>query len=134
MKIRTDFITNSSSSSYVIIFKGFPEIENEVLEKYPMIKSYIKLASKLFTQNEESIKSSDDLEQYFLLHYGWSKNPTLEEIFEDEEGLKERFDNYKNKIEDGYQIYFKDVDTNDESMCEFLECLNDGENIIVEGD
>lgn len=50
MKIRNDYVTNSSSSSYVIAYKSLPEIDEETLKKYPFLKNYGKLIETvLFT-------------------------------------------------------------------------------------
>ena len=40
----------------------------------------------------------------------------------------------KNKIENGFNITFKDVDYDENSMSELLHDLHDGENIFVEGE
>ena len=53
MKIRNDYVTNSSSSSYVIAYKSLPEIDEETLKRYPFLKNYGKLIETvLFTEGD----------------------------------------------------------------------------------
>lgn len=48
MKIRTSFVTNSSSSSYVIAYRSLPDFDEETLTKYPFLKTYGQLVEKDF--------------------------------------------------------------------------------------
>lgn len=53
MKIREDFVTNSSSSSYVIAYKASPNFDEETIQRYPILKGFTTvLESVLLAAND----------------------------------------------------------------------------------
>ena len=128
-KIRSGFVTNSSSSSFVIMHKQIPELEKDMLEQYPFLKNYMQTIEKSLFDGEK-IATLEELNKYVISQWGW-RDQTLEEVLNDDEYAKKSYSQYKEKIENGYSITFKIVDNNDESAEEMLRNLHDGVNFIV---
>ena len=47
MKLRTDFVTNSSSSSFVIAYKEFPNLDEDILNRYPFLRNINEMVEKI---------------------------------------------------------------------------------------
>lgn len=139
MKVRSDYVTNSSSSSYVIAYKTLPEIDEETLAKYPFLKNYGKLIEKvLFTEGDNDTtagtvsRTKEEYEANFVSTYGWKRDMTLQDVLEDDEWLTDRYNKAIEYLEKGFNILDKSVDYND-SYCQNMieELAEDKDNFVI---
>lgn len=142
MKTRSDFVTNSSSSSFVIAYKKLPEIDEQTLEKYPFLKAYKEVIHKLLMdgngsyETEESIvvENEKDLQKYIIDEIGVYEYPnhTFEYIYKHDEEARYIYDLCKSKLNEGYKILLKEVGYDDIRNDLFMEMASD-DFIILEG-
>lgn len=139
MKVRSDYVTNSSSSSYVIAYKTLPEIDEETLAKYPFLKNYGKLIEKvLLTEGDDDTtagtvsRTKEEYEANFVSTYGWKRDMTLQDVLEDDEWLTDRYNKAIEYLEKGFNILDKSVDYND-SYCQNMieELAEDKDNFVI---
>lgn len=142
MKIRNDFVTNSSSSSYVIAYRENVEVDDETVKKYPFVKLYPKLIQALInaeghcdTEIADVCKSQEEYDKYFLEEYGL-RNETLTDILNRDEYYRSKYEKASKYLSGGYFIMNKWIDHCDEGLEDLIEVMaedNDG-FIIIEGD
>lgn len=139
MKIRSDYVTNSSSSSYVIAYKTLPEIDEETLTKYPFLKNYGKLIETvLFTEGDNDTtagvvsRTKEEYDKNFVSEYGWKKDSTVESILEDDDYLTDMYNRAVEYLEKGFNILDKRVDYNDTYCSNMIkELAEDKENFVI---
>lgn len=78
MKIRSDFVTNSSSSSYVIAYKGLDANHPSILNK--MIEIVLFSDGGYETTRGEKVRTIDELDSYMVDTYGYSDLNTIDKL------------------------------------------------------
>ncbi len=138
MKIRQDFVTNSSSSSYIIAYQQTPNYDEETLKKHPALACFNRLidmvltASSNYNETEKGDKltTKKELDNYFVKRYGWT-GCTLDDILSDDEYYKKQYDKCLDAIQHGYFVLFKEVDYSDDTLSDLIRELGKG-NVGIE--
>ncbi len=139
MKIRLDYVTNSSSSSYLIAYKALPEFDEETISKYPILKYFGSFMEQaLFASDDyetdagEVYSTKDEYDEYFVDYYGYSDFDTVEKILADDEGLKDDYNYAIQWLEKGFKLLRKRVGYDNQYCMNLFEALSeDKDNFVI---
>lgn len=143
MNIRTDYVTNSSSSSFIVGFKDERSIESQLSKEVCLVNHFDKVLNDIKNNRISKSKALEDFKDekhWYAYHairdecegnvfphfrfYEWIKDPKNEEEFNRkvQEKLDVWFEEFKQKIED--YDYLAEVEYDD-------HCYSDLEHEIM---
>ena len=131
MKFRTDFVTNSSSRSFVIAYKPI-DFDIETLQKYPFLKQFNSIMNILFPEDDDSYSDTTELKTEEEIRNAFAY--FFYEDFKDEYD-PELIEIMVKYLRDGYHIYTKEISWHNEKLrkkIETLETENENFKIIFE--
>ena len=120
MKIRSDFVTNSSSSSYVIAHKGLDTPHPSIKSLNKMIEIVLFSDGGYETTRGEKVRTIDELDSYMVDTYGYSDLNTIDKLLSADSYAKKIHTECVKALNEGYTILFKDVGYSDETLSALL--------------
>lgn len=120
MKIRSDFVTNSSSSSYVIAYKGLDTPHPSIKSLNKMIEIVLFSDGGYETTRGEKVRTIDELDSYMVDTYGYSDLNTIDKLLSADSYAKKIHTECAKALNEGYTILFKDVGYSDETLSALL--------------
>lgn len=120
MKIRSDFVTNSSSSSYVIAYNGLDTPHPSIKSLNKMIEIVLFSDGGYETTRGEKVRTIDELDSYMVDTYGYSDLNTIDKLLSADSYAKKIHTECVKALNEGYTILFKDVGYSDETLSALL--------------
>ncbi len=141
MKIRGDFVTNSSSSSFVVAIRS-EDVLAEKRARYkddPFVLKFLDLAERFLWNQpaENTIHTEEELTDYFLKDYDLE---AIGELLNTEDRwmkrTKELYEKCLARLKDGWEIRTYCLDWHEDKMQgELFSWLPDGETLdVLEGE
>lgn len=142
MKIRSDFVTNSSSSSYVIAYRTPSAIDDEALKKFPILRFYNKFVKGIIEAEDccgdtckgVLFEDQEKYDEYFVEEYGWRGEKTVQEVLDkhDDDYLRRSYEEISDYFQKGYGIIAKDVGYSDDGLRNMIHVLaDDNDDFII---
>lgn len=106
MKIRTGFVSNSSSSSFIL------EVDKDIKD----MKVKMEIGVDLKDLQDRLITSVDKLEEYFIDYYG----SNFKENYRDESYIMKKYKKMKSILDRGKNIFIGEVSNEDDGISAYI--------------
>lgn len=137
MKIRVGFVTNSSSSNFILAFKDMPELPKELVEQYPELEGYTELMQSTLVNPDDYMSDEDDafplteqaeVVDFFMEHvvgYGWGtrSKESLDAYLADNPEDKAVYDAIMQRLKEGYSVIVRKVPYSKRSSLKIIRGL-----------
>jgi len=107
MKIRCGFVSNSSSSSFVVAIGDKSEVT-------------LTIKADLSRFADVTISTIEELDEYIIDEWGWSKANTIDAIIADSQYAKRVYEGAREAIEGGKRVLFGRLSSDGEALEQFL--------------
>lgn len=125
MKFRLDFVTNSSSSSYIIAMTNDKS-------HHAILDALVECTDDMDTGKGFKISTIEELDT-FIMERRAGREKTVQELLENDEYAEEMYTLIKQAIESGKSAVYKNIGYDAVALYELIEIMakNDPENILI---